>query len=244
MNWTLALEHNQAILLRNVAWLFAWLRLEVGGSVETMSRLRHSTILFVLRPSESAYRRLILVAVFVLGTSVPLDAGQITRILQGARRPHGARRARTGPPPFKLTDTRKHFDLYPDRPKYARGPGPRVTDFWSDDPVFDRSDLYAWQNRAEPTPDDEVSAASLCLRMSALHAALNDLPGQAKRMAKLQARIAQQPKRVGEFPLRVMRPGLPPGFRKRHKHEVDEVLAECHRLVFVAVEDFKPPDTS
>ena len=119
-----------------------------------------------------------------------------------------------------------------------------MTDFWSDDPVFDRSDLYAWQNRAAPTPEDEISAVSLCLPMHALYAALNDLPRQAKRMAKLQARIARQPRRVGKLPLRVMRPGLPPGFRKRQKHEVDEVLAECHRLVFMAEEELKPPDTS
>ena len=86
MNWTLALEHNQTILLRNVAWLFAWLKLEVGGSVETMSRLRHSTILFVLRPSESACRRLILVAVLVFGVSVPLS---VARVQKGARKPQG-----------------------------------------------------------------------------------------------------------------------------------------------------------
>ena len=185
-----------------------------------------------------------MVAVLVFGVSVSLSAVRVARVQKGARKPSCERRERTGPPPFKLTDTRKYFDLYPDGPKYRRGPGPRVTDFSSDDPVFDRSDLYAWQNRAEPTPDDEISAASLCLRMHALHAALEDLPGQAKRMAKLQARIACQPRQVGKFPLRVMRPGLPPGFRKRQKHEVDEVLAECHRLVFMAEEDFKPPDTS
>jgi hypothetical protein len=28
-----------------------------------------------------------------------------------------------------------------------------------------------------------------------------------------------------------MRPGLPPGWRERGKHEVDTVLKECHRLV-------------
>ncbi len=37
-----------------------------------------------------------------------------------------------------------------------------------------------------------------------------------------------------------LRPGPPPGRRKRHIHEVDEVLAECHGLARWAME----PDTS
>ena len=31
--------------------------------------------------------------------------------------------------------------------------------------------------------------------------------------------------------LSLMRPGLPPGWRERGKHEVDTVLKECHQLV-------------
>ena len=75
-------------------------------------------------------------------------------------------------------------------------------------------------------------------------AALEDLDGQALRMAKLLARIERQPRRVGKLPLRVMRPGSPPGFRQRQKHEVDEVLAECHRLALMAQHELKPPDSS
>jgi len=61
MDWNLALQRNQEVLLRNVAWLFTWLKLDVGGSVETLPRLKRLTVLFVLRPSEAAYRRVLFV---------------------------------------------------------------------------------------------------------------------------------------------------------------------------------------
>ena len=244
MDWNLALEHNRTILLRNVAWLFTWLKLEVGESVETMSRLRHSTILFVLRPSESACRRLIYAMMFVRGVvaSVRERAASAKR---AERPPVQPRAARKGVLPFKLLDPRKYFDLNPDRPKYVSGPGPWVTDLWSDDPIFDRAALYAHQekmNRPPPSSDDEVSAAALCRRMNTLMAALGDLDAQVLRMAKLQARMKQALSKKGKLPKRVLRPGLPPGFRQRQKHEVDEVLAECHRLALMAQHELKPPE--
>ena len=246
MDWTLAIEHNQRVLLRNVAWLFTWLKLDVGESVETMPRLKWLTVLFVLRPSESAYRRVLFVAVLVRGVVAPLLKKRSAGVVRTQPKSRGEKRA-TSALPFKLTDTRKHFDLYPDRPKYVSGPGPWVTDLWSDDPIFDRAALYAHQekmNRPLPSPDEEVDAAALCLRMNALMAALQDLDGQTLRMAKLQARIKNQKSHVGKLPLRVMRPGLPPGTRQRQKHEVDEVLAECHRLALMAQHELMPPDTS
>ena len=246
MNWTLAIEHNQAILLRNVAWLFTWLKMDVGGSVETMPRLKRLTVLFVLRPSESAYRRVLLVAVLVRRVMAPLMKERVARGHRAEQKPNSAI-GPTRPLPFKLIDPRKHFDLYPDRPKYVSGPGPLVTDLWSDDPIYDRSALYAHQekmNRPPPSPNDEESAASLCRRMNALMTALQDLDGQVLRMAKMQARIKNQSGHVGKFPIRIMRPGLPPGFRNRQKHEVDEVLAECHRLALMAQHELMPPNTS
>ena len=246
MDWNLAIQHNQTVLLRNVAWLFTWLKLDVGGSVETMPRLKRLTILFVLRPSESAYRRVLLVTVLVRGIVAPMLRPRAARAERSERKSSAEKRT-PRPLPFKLTDTRKSFDLYPDRPKYVSGPGPWVTDLWSDDPIFDRSALYAHQekmNRPPPSPDDDISAAALCRRMNALMSALEDLDGQALRMAKLQARIAHQPRQVGKLPLRVMRPGLPPGTRQRQKHEIDEVLAECHRLALMAQHELTPPDTS
>ena len=94
MDWTLALQHNQTILLRNVAWLFAWLKLEVGESVETMPRFQRLTVLFVLRPSEAAYRRVLLVAVLVRGVIAPWTAGRTARAGRGPRKAGGEMRVR------------------------------------------------------------------------------------------------------------------------------------------------------
>jgi len=244
MDWTLALHLNQQALLRNAAWLFTWLKLDVGGSVEMLPRHKRLTVLFVLRPAEAAYRRVVLVAMYVRGVTAPLLVGRAACSERAQRRADGAPRVRDAALSFKLIDPRKNFDLFPDKPKYASGPGPRVTDLWSDDPIYDRSDLYAYQNRSLPTDEDDVSAKALCRRMNALMNALQDLDGQAVRMAKLHARMKQQKPVVGKFPLRPLRPGLPPGFRKRQKHEVDEVLAECHRLALRVQHEFSPPDTS
>ncbi len=245
MNWTLALEHNRTILLRNVTWLFTWLKLEVGGTVETLPRINHGTILFVLRPSESACRRLIFAAMFVLGTKAARLLERVERTARGKSREAQERAAPQAVPSFRLIDPRRSFDLFPDRAKYASGPGPRVTVFGSDDPVFDRRDLYAYQERLERLKNsrsgEDVGAAGLCGRMNALITALEDLPAQAQRMANLQARMERLRERKGAPSLHPLRTGLPPGFRQRQKHEVDEVLAECHWLAKMAPQDFGPP---
>jgi hypothetical protein len=121
---------------------------------------------------------------------------------------------------------------------------------------------------APPSPRDPVDAARLVLRLEALGRALDDLPGQAKRFARWKARgadalaqrrahdaaggqngdaggAAVQKKEVGKAGrfVRVwpLRPGRPPGWRRKPVHEVHEVLDVVHGLAFWALE---PPDTS
>ena len=130
----------------------------------------------------------------------------------------------------------------------AKGPGPWVTDIWSDDPIYDRTALYAYQERLERLksrsngPEEEEGAQSLFRRMNALMAALQDLDGQALRMAKLLTRIERHNAQAEKPILAPLRPGLPPGHRQRQKHEVDDVLKEMHQLIFMAQQDFKPPE--
>jgi hypothetical protein len=104
-----------------------------------------------------------------------------------------------------------------------------------------------------PSPDDPINAARLGLRLAALAAALDDLPGQAKRFARWKARRDAQ---KSSAPARIrrispLRPGRPPGGRlsrfdpsarhPRRIREVDEILAHAHALALYALES---PDTS
>jgi hypothetical protein len=83
----------------------------------------------------------------------------------------------------------------------------------------------------------------LCRRLEALKRALQDIPRQAKRLARWRARQEQKQPSTSTptlKPLSPLREGLPPGYRKKPQHEVDDILAECHDLARLAL----APDTS
>jgi hypothetical protein len=78
-----------------------------------------------------------------------------------------------------------------------------------------------------------------------LQRALANIPHQAKRLARWRARQEQKQASTSTAPptskpLSPLREGLPPGYRKRWQHEVDDILAECHDLACLAL----APDTS
>jgi len=209
MNWTLALQRNHEVLLRLVAGLFLVAGMRVGETVEEMPRLKRLAILHILRPAESAYRRVILIAVYVLGVAAPAVRERVSGS-RTQRKTKGDGKRRLG---FRLIDPRKRFAFQ--RSKRATGPGPRITLFGSSDPVFDRRDLDAFHNKPEMSAEDDIGVGRLCDRLNALQEALNDLPAQAQRMAALQARMKRRSERRGKPNLAPMRPGMPPGFRKR-----------------------------
>jgi len=73
--------------------------------------------------------------------------------------------------------------------------------------------------------------------LQAFNKALENIPAQAKRLARLQAR-----RRAAGEPLKrtmPLRPGLPPGYRKEMTDIVDEILYEFHRL---AMREPRPPE--
>ncbi|MEQ1954205.1 hypothetical protein [Mesorhizobium sp. CN2-181] len=105
-----------------------------------------------------------------------------------------------------------------------------------------------------PSPNDQIDAARLAQRLAALGAALDDLPGQAKRFARWQARRDDAIARDGPVSGRRLSPlrrGRPPGGRlsrydptATHSYrirDVDEILAHAHALAVYALET---PDTS
>ena len=62
MDWTLAINRNRDQLRQIVLALFALARMRVGGSLFTLERDVFAAIMLVLRPAESAVRRLIVIA--------------------------------------------------------------------------------------------------------------------------------------------------------------------------------------
>ena len=118
MDWDRAIERNSEALKGIVAALFAMLGLAGTDSVARLPLSIHSAVLRVLRPAESAMRRLIVIAarglVVKVAPSRPKPAGPIGKG-GGSRRPS-----------FQLFDPRKNFaELRQHRRKFMRNP-PRV----------------------------------------------------------------------------------------------------------------------
>ena len=62
MDWDLAIKRNSEALKEIIAGLFAMLELAGLATVARLPRSVHSAVLRVLRPAESAVRRLIVIA--------------------------------------------------------------------------------------------------------------------------------------------------------------------------------------
>jgi len=216
-------EAQLTALMRVVAAAFAVAGLvPAGPSPASFPVIVRRQILRMLGPAEAALRRLIRHR----ARAVKVSAGP-KRAVPNKPIPKG-RGGRDRIPPFRLFDPRKWFwELAKtSRGKRAAGPGPRISNF--DDP------RPAEDVKAARTDEADIDPAKLCRRLQALYAAMNDIPAQAKRMARMMARRAAAAK--SSEPLRR---GPPPGHRETPVHEIDEILAECHML---ALRQPKPPD--
>jgi hypothetical protein len=157
-----------------------------------------------------------------LAPSRPMPKGQMIGKGDGSRLPS-----------FQLYDTRKDFpELRQHRRRRAMrnpprihffGPGSRVDDLWPARPPV--------AARVSP-PDGLVNAERLSRRLQVLKSALEDLPRQARRMARWRVRREAMKSPKFKSPLR---PGPPPGRRKRQIHPIDEILADCHALAWEAL---------
>ena len=232
MDWDLAIKRNSEALKGIIESLFAMLGIVGDATVSRIPRSLHSAVLLVLRPAESAMRRLIIIAA----------RGVVVKLSPFRPMPKGLKIGKGGGsrlPSFQLFDTRKDFpELRQRRVKYAKHP-PRILFFGPDSKVDD-----LWPGRPPvtapaPPPDGLINAARLSRRLQALKSALEDLPHQARRMARWRVRreAAKAPK--FKSPLR---PGQPPGHRRKPTHEIDDVLTECHWLAWEVMR--LKPDTS
>ena len=222
MDWDLAIKRNSEALMTMLDTLFSMLGIVGNATVGRIPQPLHRAVGLVLRPAESAVRRLIIIVarglIVKVAPSRPMPKGTIIGKGSGQSRPS-----------FKLFDTRKDFpELRQHRIKYAKHP-PRIH-FFGDDARVDA--LWPAPKPAAipaPPPDGLVNAQCITRRLRALKLALEDLPRQARRMARWRLRREAMPNPKFKSPLR---PGPPPGHRKRQIHPIDEILADCHALAW------------
>jgi hypothetical protein len=263
MDCSAAIEENREALKRVLAMLVAMAGLG-DGSPATLPRHLHRAILRLLRPAESAVRRLIIVLarglVVTLAPARPRTPKPTSTILRngigtgivmprGFRPNAGTQDARTAPRSLALPlfDRLPRWGAPPRPPASASGfPRISIPGLTQPCPV----------PRA-PSSDDPIDAARLTLRLGALGRALDDLPREARRFARWRAARdaagAQKgnSRHTGRFRrIWPLRPGRPPGGRlsrydpdaprRKNIRDVDEILAHAHALARVALS----PDTS
>jgi hypothetical protein len=251
MNWPLAIARNRTALLAVVATIIAFLggREAVAGPITR--RLRNAA-LALLRPAESAARRLIVIS--SRGLVVAPRPAPVLAIAPGGGA-SGVFRSSV----FRLFDRRKRFVLKLKAPP-PKGV-PRIRTFWSAATSWSSAAapysvqpaaplILSLSKGAQTDPDAPVDSNRLRRRLGALERALADLPHQARRLARWRARERTRrevrPGVLVRQPLHsVLRPGRPPGWRARPGREVDLVLRECHALALQALTfPALQPDTS
>jgi hypothetical protein len=229
LDWTLAITRNRDQLKGIVLGLFVLAKMRVNGSLFTLPRSTLAAIMLVLRPAESAVRRLIVIAAHGL-----VAKSQPTRpfVILG-HRPEDPAFAIPGAMgrtcAFKLFDPLKSFD-------------PEA--IWDNDQVTYESGYgLTTSTIAHDTSRDHqpVDATHLGQRLNALIRALDNLPHQARRLVRWQKKRDALLKVSKPTRISPIRPGLPPGWRERKLHEIDDVLRECHGL---AHDRLNGPDSS
>jgi hypothetical protein len=221
MNWALAIEKNRASILAIVAAIVAL----IGGREARGPMLRavRNAALALLRPAESACRRLIVIAArgLVAKPSPPRPFSMPVMAAGDAAAPGN----RT--PAFRLMDPAKRYPpvFVPVRPRAV----PRIRSFWTH-PLARPAPPPP---PPKPVPSAMADGKSLLRRLAALEGALANLPRQARRLARWRAK--QRPPRRGVRPRSPLRIGAPPGHRRTRPRAIDGVLAECNLLAHEAL---------
>ncbi len=213
LDWKIAIQRNRKALGDVVAELLA-----LAQRDDTLRR----SILRILRPAESALRRLIVVVAAML-VQRARESGANGVDKKDIQLPDFSSFATYDTlPAFRLIDPRKTFGEF-SRP-VAKGV-PRICVPGVFDPV------------ALKKPDNTLQALKPIRRIRKLQYALATLPRQARRLNRLMARRANaEPSPGKDGPIR---PGNPPGHRQRPREPVDEILNECQWLAQEC--GYKPP---
>ena len=220
MNWEHAIKRNSEVLAGIVETLFVMLGLVGEATVSRISWPAYRAVLRVLRPAESCLRRLIVVAARGLVIAPVASRPKTARAIKPSKR--GISR-----PSFQLFDPQPRI-VFPRRRNPKRAV-PRIH-FFNTDGEFITIGPPIRPARAPArakSADGMVNAARVIRRLEALESALADLPRQAKRLVRWRMREEKSENPSFKTPLR---PGRPPGSRRRAVHLVDELLDECQWL--------------
>ena len=240
MDWTFAIERWRVPLIGEVAKLFAEIGLTEGGTVERVPKPVYRYVLGILRTAESAVRRLIFAAARDIVVEYKPRRSARSKAPAKDKRPGETGRqsqAQTPPPVQTVRSAQAAQEILRPPDANAGGWSPASTTSHYDPriPWFLRqhftppapvpaAPVPEWKRRVD---DGTVDARHLIRRLLAAADALQDIPRHALRLARWRARPKEERRPERWSPLR---PGRPPGFRKRAKYEVDEILKECHWL--------------
>lgn len=229
MDWAKVIERNGGALRLVLAGLAAMAGPAPAGARPTLPRRLHRAILRLLRPAEAALRRLVVIVARDRVAAAP--AGTTSPCANVGRRPV----ASSGASPRATVSAgalpRLSFPLFDPLPD-PTAPSPRIrTEAWP------RICVPGWTMPApvppRPSPDDPLDAGRLHQRLAALGHALDDLPAQARRLARWRARRdaargAGRRHRVAPLrsgPPRCLHRGSPD-----REHPVHAVLRDLHHF--------------
>jgi hypothetical protein len=229
MDWQRAITRNRealtAIIMAlinslGVAGLTSPLRGEAvrrtgeGASAYSLPIHIYTRALAIIRPAESAVRRLIMIA------ALQLAQNKFRARLTRACYPNFASFAQSKAdhvPTFNLIDPLKSF-------------GEETPDF----EVLGTNYHQSLESHDAPSTTTRITAITLGRRLLALKHALDTLPKQAKRLARWYAQRDAALQNLSPHRLSPLRPGTPVGLPRRKRSEVQDVLLECHLLAIYA----------
>ncbi len=237
MDWGAVVELHRESLKRILATLVAMAGLADGADAPTLPRRLYRAVLRLLRPAEAATRRLIIIAARGLVVTLPPQRPKKTRPKSifvrdghgtGIVLPPGVRPSDVMPgtaePRRSLSFPLLDLLRFPRKFRPATRSVPRIS-------VPGVTVPFPVAVRRPPSSEDPIDATRLRSRLRLLAQILDDLPRQARRFARWRARsYAGLTRRL--WPLR---PGRPPGSRRKANHPADDVLVATHGLAFDAL---------
>jgi hypothetical protein len=221
MNWQIAIDRNREALLSIIIVLMKSLGLVHDGRLITLPFHLYRKALLILRPAEAAVRRLIMMAAYDMELRgfnlAPSGRGSEGRAADGEGFFSRQTSVESGwhNSSFNLIDPLKPFsEESPDYSEFGLS-------FDDDSALSDR------------TP---IPASSLGRRLLALKRALDNIDKQARRLTRWYAARDAALKQNHPHRLSPLRPGFPPGYRRKPVHEIEKVLLDCHSLAQYARE--------